>query len=43
MQVITVDRCLVRDTMIALKLPVKESTAITTDEKAFKPAFTQKV
>jgi hypothetical protein len=42
MQTLTVDRCLVRDTMIALKLPVKESVNAV-DEKAFKPAFTQKI
>lgn len=42
MKVLTLDRCLVRDTMIALKLPVKESVNVA-DEKAFKPAFTHKI
>lgn len=42
MKVLTVDRCLVRDTMIALKLPVKENASVV-DEKAFKPAFTHKI
>jgi hypothetical protein len=41
MQTLTVDRCLVRDNLIALKLPVKESAQLA-DEKAFKPAFTHK-
>jgi hypothetical protein len=38
---LTVDRCLVRDNLIALKLPVKESVQLA-DDKAFKPAFTHK-
>ncbi|MDB5097362.1 MAG: acetyltransferase, family [Cyanobacteria bacterium RYN_339] len=42
MQTLTVDRCLVRDTMIALKLPVKEGVSVA-DDKAFKPAYTQKI
>ena len=41
MQSLTVDRCLVRDNMVALKLPVKD-TAHVADDKAFKPAFTHK-
>ncbi|HEY9724736.1 MAG TPA: GNAT family N-acetyltransferase [Oscillatoriaceae cyanobacterium] len=41
MQVITVDRCLVRDNLIALKLPPKEVAQLS-DDKAFKPAFTHK-
>lgn len=42
MQTLTVDRCLVRDNLIALKLPAKEALNVAED-KAFKPAFTQKV
>jgi ribosomal protein S18 acetylase RimI-like enzyme len=42
MQTLTVDRCLVRDTMIALKLPIKDNVSVV-DEKAFKPAYTQKI
>jgi GNAT superfamily N-acetyltransferase len=41
MKPLTVDRCLVRDNLIALKLPVKESAQLA-DDKAFKPAFTHK-
>lgn len=40
MKTLTVDRCLVRDNLVALKLPAKEALSVT-DEKAFKPAFTQ--
>lgn len=39
MQPLTVDRCLVRDNLIALKLPARESVALAED-KAFKPVFT---
>lgn len=42
MQPLTVDRCLVRDNLIALKLPPKEAVNVA-DDKAFKPAFTNKV
>ena len=41
MQPLTVDRCLVRDNLIALKLPAKETINVA-DDKAFKPAFTHK-
>ena len=41
MQTLTVDRCLVRDTG-RVKLPAKESVNVA-DEKAFKPAYTQKI
>lgn len=37
---LTVDRCLVRDNLIALKLP-RESMALA-DDKAFKPVFTNR-
>jgi GNAT superfamily N-acetyltransferase len=42
LQALTVDRCLVRDSLIMLKLPVhgKEGVGLEAD-KAFKPAFTQ--
>jgi ribosomal protein S18 acetylase RimI-like enzyme len=39
MRPLTVDRCLVRDNLIALKLPLKESLGAQ-EEKVFKPAFT---
>lgn len=40
MSTITVDRCLVRDSLITLKLPVHGKEVGLTDDKAFKPAFT---
>lgn len=40
-ETITVDRCLVRDSLIMLKLPAHGKDAVSlADDKAFKPAFT---
>ena len=41
MTALTVDRCLVRDSLITLKLPVHGKDVGLADDKAFKPAFTQ--
>ena len=39
---LTVDRCLVRDSLIMLKLPAHGKEVGLADDKAFKPAFTQR-
>lgn len=41
MSALTVDRCLVRDSLIMLKLPAHGKEVGLADDKAFKPAFTQ--
>ncbi len=42
MTALTVDRCLVRDSLIMLKLPVHNKEVGLADDKAFKPAFTHR-
>lgn len=42
MTALTVDRCLVRDSLIMLKLPVHGKEVGLADDKAFKPAFTHR-
>lgn len=42
MSALTVDRCLVRDSLITLKLPIHGKEVGLADDKAFKPAFTHR-